>query len=71
MGDDRISSAFRALVNPSRRQLLVGINGESPQNDKDCAKLSIISKEAEPAVSEIELIHDPPSTARRTGLIRL
>lgn len=69
MRDDKITSAFHTLANQSRRQLLVGISEEVKDGGKDCGPVSIVSKDEEPAVSEIELIHKHLPLLKERGYI--
>lgn len=55
--DGRLNSVFRALENRYRRQLLVALSEENPQDDDDRDPLDIVAPRDEPDALETELVH--------------
>ena len=67
--DEKLRGAFRALVDPYRRQLLIAMIEHNPQDDADRDPLNILGPDDEPAVLESELVHQHLPLLEEQGYI--
>lgn len=65
-----LRTALRVLQAPYRRQLLIAMSNENPQDDEDRDPLDIVAPEDEPDVLETELVHNHLPMLEDEGYIK-
>jgi len=55
--DEKLDQTLEALSNRYRRELLLALMAENPQDDDDRDPLNVIESPVEPEVLEVELVH--------------
>lgn len=67
--DEKLGHALEALSNRYRRELLLALLAENPQDDDDRDPLDVIESPAEPDVLEVELVHNHLPKLEAMGFI--